>query len=77
MSNYILNINNWQPQDNHQVKIIDQIVETIGFKEKYIFGRPRKYDLRSLLKLTLFAYSKGIFSSRQISALAEENLPAR
>ncbi|TPR43985.1 hypothetical protein DY124_04145 [Apilactobacillus micheneri] len=30
-----------------------------------------------LLKLTLFAYSKGIFSSRQISALAEENLPAR
>jgi hypothetical protein len=23
----------------------------------YTFGRPRKYDLRSLLKLTLFAYS--------------------
>jgi hypothetical protein len=32
---------------------------------------------RSLLKLTLFAYSKGIFSSRQISVLAEESLPAR
>ncbi|WP_430732182.1 transposase [Apilactobacillus ozensis] len=45
----------------------------IGLEEKYIFGRPRKYDLRSLLKLTLLAYSKGIFSSRQISELAEEN----
>ncbi|GAA6237719.1 hypothetical protein [Apilactobacillus micheneri] len=53
MSNYILNINNWQPQDNHQVKIIDQIVETIGFKGKYIFGRPRKYDLRSPFEINL------------------------
>lgn len=77
MNNYILNIQNWQPKNNHQVKIINQIVEMIGLEEKYIFGRPRKYDLRSLLKLTLFAYSKGIFSSRQISKLAEENLPAR
>ncbi|WP_181399138.1 hypothetical protein [Apilactobacillus micheneri] len=53
MSNYILNINNWQPQDNHQVKIIDQIVETIDFKGKYIFGRPRKYDLRSPFEINL------------------------
>ncbi|MCK8606827.1 transposase [Apilactobacillus ozensis] len=49
----------------------------IGLEEKYIFGRPRKYYLRSLLKLILFSYSKGIFSSRQISELAGENLPAR
>ncbi|WP_054657184.1 hypothetical protein [Lactobacillus ozensis] len=72
-AHYTLNIKDWQPKNNHPVNIINKVVEMIGLEEKYIFGRPRKYDLRSLLKLTLFAYSKGIFSSRQISELAEEN----
>ncbi|TPR38858.1 hypothetical protein DY124_07875 [Apilactobacillus micheneri] len=61
MNNYILNIQNWQPKNNHQVKIINQIVEMIGLEEKYIFGRPRKYDLRSLLKLTLICLFKRNF----------------
>ncbi|WP_235807250.1 transposase, partial [Liquorilactobacillus cacaonum] len=55
----------------------NQIVEDLKINDPYIFGRPRKYDLRVLLKLILFAYTKGIFSSRRINTLAEENLAAR
>jgi hypothetical protein len=63
-STYKLNITDWQPKVNHLVNIINQVVEMIGINDSYTFGRPRKYDLRSFLKLTLFAYSKGLFSSR-------------
>ena len=67
----------WEPKENHPARMINQIVEDLKIKDSYIFGRPRKYDLRVLLKLILFAYTKGIFSSRRINTLAEENLAAR
>ncbi|QFQ74133.1 IS1182 family transposase [Liquorilactobacillus mali] len=67
----------WEPKENHPARMINQIVEDLKIKDPYIFGRPRKYDLRVLLKLILFAYTKGIFSSRRINTLAEENLAAR
>lgn len=67
----------WEPKENHPARMINQIVEDLKINDPYIFGRPRKYDLRVLLKLILFAYTKGIFSSRRINTLAEENLAAR
>ncbi|KRL36456.1 hypothetical protein FD20_GL001264 [Liquorilactobacillus uvarum DSM 19971] len=57
--------------------MINQIVEALKIKDPYIFGRPRKYDLRVLLKLILFVYTKGISSSCRINTLVEENLAAR
>ncbi|MHA8138005.1 IS1182 family transposase [Lactobacillaceae bacterium Scapto_B20] len=67
----------WKPKDNNPVVIINKIVEGLKINSTYTFGRPRDYDLRSLLKLVLFAYTKGIFSSRRISELAEDSLSAR
>ncbi|WP_369280986.1 transposase, partial [Gardnerella vaginalis] len=37
---------------------------------------PRKYDFSMLLKLLLYAYSRGVFTSRSMEQLARENLPA-
>lgn len=67
----------WEPKENHPARMINKIVESLELNDHYLFGRPRKYDLRVLLKLIIFAYTKGIFSSRQITTLAEENLAAR
>ncbi|MHA8137978.1 hypothetical protein ACYATM_02705, partial [Lactobacillaceae bacterium Scapto_B20] len=46
----------WKPKDNNPVVIINKIVEGLKINSTYTFGRPRDYDLRSLLKLVLFAY---------------------
>ena len=42
-----------------------------------MFGRPKEYDPSMLLKLLLYAYARGIFSSRAVEQFAQENLPAR
>lgn len=67
----------WESKENHPARFINYVVEDLAIKEPYIFGRPREYDLSVLLKLLFYAYSQGIFSSRRISQLAEESLPAR
>ncbi|WP_143464222.1 transposase, partial [Secundilactobacillus pentosiphilus] len=38
--------------------------------------RPREYDLGAMMKLVLFAYTRGVFSSRRIETFAVENLTA-
>ncbi|MBW1606399.1 IS1182 family transposase [Lactobacillus sp. Sy-1] len=83
MTNYNINQMNlsistdWKPQKNSPAILINQVVEKLEINDPYITGRPREYDLRSLLKLILFAYTKGIFSSRRINELAEDSLSAR
>lgn len=73
-----LNIStDYLPEKNHLVWFIHDLVESLALKNTYLFGRPRDYSLKMLLKLLLFAYARGVFSSRQIQQLAEENLPAR
>ena len=56
---------------------INDLIESISQAEPYVFGRPREFYLKMLLKLTLFSYSRGVFSSREIEQFARENLPAR
>lgn len=67
----------YMPDKTHIVWSIHELVESLVIDNGYIFGRPREYDPRALLKLLLFSYSRGVFTSRQIQQFAEENLPAR
>ena len=65
------------PSKNNTAHYINDLVESLQLAEPYLLGRPRKYDLSALLKLVLFAYTRGVFTSRKIEQFAEENLPAR
>lgn len=67
----------YKPKKHHISWYINDLVETLAYETPYIFGRPREYSLSMLLKLVLYAYAKGIYSSRKMEELAEENLPAR
>ena len=66
----------YQPEDHHSARYINQLVESLKLKYDYQFGRPREYNLGAMLKLVLLAYSYGIFSSRKIEQFARENKPA-
>lgn len=65
------------PKENHIVWVIHEFVESLNLNHVYLFGRPKEYDPSMLLKLLLYAYARGIFSSRAIEQFAQENLPAR
>lgn len=66
----------YEPEKNHPARYINSIVEQLEITNKYEFGRPREYNLGAMLKLVLFAYTRGIFSSRKIELFAKENKPA-
>ena len=65
------------PKKDNTAWFINELVESLELSEPYLFGRPRKYDLKVVLKLTLFAYTRSVFTSCKIEQLAEESLPAR
>lgn len=65
------------PEGNNPALMINELIESLAIKEQYVFGRPRKYDLRAMFKLVLFSYTRGVVSSRRMEQLARENLPAR
>ena len=65
------------PEENHEARFIDYLVESIEYQKLYITGRPREYDSRALLKLVLFSYLRGSYSCRQIERIAKENIYAR
>lgn len=77
MNQTVLNIPlPYEPEETHPARYINQLVEELKIKNAYQFGRPRTYDLSAMLKLVLFAYTRGISSSRQIERFARENKPA-
>jgi len=65
------------PKENHPARFINDLVESLNLNETYSSGRPREYDLRAILKLILFAYSRSVMTSRKIEEFAEENIVAR
>lgn len=78
MNQLVLDITtSYIPEKNNVAWFINDLVENLKSKEKNVFGRPRKYNLALMLKLVLFAYSRGVFSCRRIEQFAKENLPAR
>ncbi|EKB54689.1 hypothetical protein HMPREF9706_00879 [Facklamia hominis CCUG 36813] len=66
----------YRPQEDHISYYIHRFVDSLEIHYPYLFGRPRKYDFSMLLKLLLYAYSRGVFTSRSMEQLARENLPA-
>ena len=67
----------YKPKENHPARFINDLVESLTINEVYSSGRPREYDLRAMLKLILFAYSRSVVTSRKIEEFAEENIVAR
>ncbi|WCG35104.1 IS1182 family transposase [Companilactobacillus farciminis] len=67
----------YKPKENHPARFINDLVESLNINEVYSSGRPREYDLRAMLKLILFAYSRSVVTSRKIEEFAEENIVAR
>lgn len=67
----------YSPEPGHIVWFINDFVEELEIHYAYIFGRPREYDFSMLLKLLLYSYSRGVFTSRPMAIFAKENLPAR
>ena len=67
----------YKPKENHPARFINDLVESLTINEVYSSSRPREYDLRAMLKLILFAYSRSVVTSRKIEEFAEENIVAR
>ncbi|MDR4933991.1 IS1182 family transposase [Companilactobacillus paralimentarius] len=67
----------YKPKENHPARFINDLVESLNIEKVYSSGRPREYDLRAMLKLILFAYSRSVMTSRKIEEFAEENIVAR
>lgn len=75
---FILDISlDYVPEKNHVAHFINGLVDSLEIHHPYEFGRPREYSLSAVLKLLLFAYTRGIFTSRKIQCFVEENMPAR
>lgn len=65
------------PEENHVAYFINDLVDSLEIHHPYEFGRPRDYALAAVLKLLLFAYTRGVFTSRKIHQFVCENMPAR
>lgn len=72
-------INDWVSTD-HPVRFVHTCIEQmdlLSFYESYAHeGRP-PYDPRMMLGILIYAYSKGLRSSRKISKACEEEIPFR
>ena len=62
----------YEPEENHPAYQINQLVESLDFTDEYTTGR-YPYHPRLLLKLVLFAYTRGIRYGRMIERFADEN----
>ena len=63
--------------ENHKVRVVDEIVESLDLsrlKALYPGGGAPAYDPRMMLKVIMFAYSDGIYSSRKISEATRSNI---
>lgn len=72
-------IDDWV-SENHVVRFIDSCVASINLKDFYKSysheGKP-PYDPAMMARILVYAYSKGIRSSRKISALCEDDIAFR
>lgn len=66
----------YEPSKNHVAHYINELVESMNTNIFYKTGRPVEYDPRLMMKLVLFAYTRGIRSGRRIEEFAQENIVA-
>lgn len=57
-------------ESDHPASLINDFVDSLDLSQNYIFGRPQVYSLSALLKLVLFAYSRGVYLCRKIETFA-------
>ena len=67
----------FSPENGHEARYINDLVDAMSYEDLYITGRPREYDLRAMMKLVLFAYLRGRTTCRLIEREARENIYAR
>lgn len=63
--------------ENHMARVIDRVVESLdtrALEALYPGGGAPAYDPRMMLKVVLFAYASGIYSSRKISEATRSNV---
>lgn len=63
--------------DGHLVRVVDDIISSIDTSELYSLykgGGTSAYDPVMLLKVIVYAYASGIYSSRKIEAATRENV---
>ena len=48
----------YQPEEHHSARYINQLVENLKLKYDYQFGRPREYNLGTMLKLVLIIFQR-------------------
>ena len=63
----------FRPEPDHPASLINDFIDSLNIAKNYIFGRPQVYSSPALLKLILFAYSRGVYSCRKIETFAREN----
>lgn len=76
---FVLNLDFDIPND-HEARFISYFVDSIPDSEIHFptkrNGRPAHHP-QMLLKMLLFAYSRGVFSGRKIAQLNDENIPMK
>lgn len=65
------------PEKHPITHFFNSLVDSLESHHPYEFGRPREYSLAAVLKLLLFAYTPGVFTSRKVNVFVQENMPAR
>ena len=58
--------------EGHMVRVVDAVVEPIDVSELYALypgGGASAYDPKMMLKIVIYAYASGIYSSRKIERL--------
>ncbi len=71
-----LDLSEMIPKD-HLVRVVDKVVESLDasyIKSLYSGGGAPAYDPIMMLKVVIFAYSTGIYSSRKISEATKSNI---
>ncbi|MGO4939573.1 transposase [Fundicoccus sp. Sow4_D5] len=66
----------YMPEKHPITHFINGLVDSLEIHPPYECGRPREYSLAAVLKLLLFAHTRGVFTSRKINVLVQENMPA-
>lgn len=63
--------------EDHLVRVVDAIIDAIDTRELYALypgGGASAYDPKMMLKVVIYAYASGIYSSRKIARATSENI---
>ena len=63
--------------ENHMARVVDEVVESLdlsALRSLYPGGGAPAYDPRMMLKVVVYAYASGVYSSRKISEATRSNV---